>query len=102
MDCPYILKGFGNSLKIVRLQLGISQETLAERANLHRTYISDVERGARNLTLLSIAKLAFAMDVPIATLFDLETQKNKTEISLAETMISQPHTNSNAKCAEGN
>lgn len=56
-------------MKIWRSRLGISQEELAERAGLHRTYISDIERGARNLSLESIEKLARALQIPLATLF---------------------------------
>ncbi len=48
--------------------MGISQEELAGRAGLHRTYICDVERGARNVTLLSIEKLAQALEVSVSTL----------------------------------
>ena len=60
---------FGASVKAWRNRLGISQEDLAERSNLHRTYISDVERGARNLSLESISRLARALDVSVSTLF---------------------------------
>ena len=52
--------------------MGISQEQLAERADLHRTYVSDVERGARNLSLESITRLARALDVSVSTLFPTE------------------------------
>ena len=52
----------------MRHGLGISQEALAERADLHRTYIADIERGARNITLKSVEKLACALEVSIATL----------------------------------
>lgn len=62
---------FGDSVRGWRNHLGISQEELAERANLHRTYISDVERGARNVSLESIEKLAHALDVSVSTLFPL-------------------------------
>ena len=48
--------------------MGISQETLAERAGLHRTYISDVERGARNVSLDSIERLAHALEVSVPSL----------------------------------
>jgi two-component system, response regulator len=49
--------------------MGISQEELAGRAGLHRTYISDVERGARNVSLESIHRLATALEVPLSVLF---------------------------------
>jgi len=52
-----------------RKHLGISQEELAERAGLHRTYVADVERGARNLSLGSIEKLAYALEISIPILF---------------------------------
>lgn len=48
---------------------GISQEELAERAGLHRTYVSDIERGARNVSLESIEKLASALEISVSTLF---------------------------------
>jgi len=44
-----------------RLQLGLSQEDLAKRAKLHRTYISDVERGERNISVESLRRLAVAL-----------------------------------------
>jgi CheY-like chemotaxis protein/DNA-binding XRE family transcriptional regulator len=55
-----------------RNRLGISQEVLGERANLHRTYISDVERGGRNVSLTSIERLARALEVSLPTLVSFE------------------------------
>jgi CheY-like chemotaxis protein len=49
--------------------LGISQEELGGRAGLHRTYICDIERGARNVSLESIEKLARALEISVAQLF---------------------------------
>lgn len=46
-----------------RLQMGLSQEDLAKRAKLHRTYISDVERGERNISVESLRRLAVALGV---------------------------------------
>src|ERR1044071_6626136 len=66
---------FANAVKAWRSRLGISQEELAGRAGLHRTYISDIERGARNTSLESIDKLARALKIPVATLF---AQSDKT------------------------
>jgi CheY-like chemotaxis protein len=60
---------FGKAVKRQRSELGISQEELADRAGLHRTYISDIERGARNVSLESIRKLAQALELSVATLF---------------------------------
>ena len=60
---------FGTSIKLWRGRLGISQEELAGRAGLHRTYVSDIERGARNVSLESVEKLARALKVSAATLF---------------------------------
>jgi transcriptional regulator with XRE-family HTH domain len=62
------MKCFGASVQKLRFGLGISQETLAERADLHRTYIADIERGARNPTLLTIKKLAKGLGVSAADL----------------------------------
>ena len=64
-------KLFGASVRGWRNQLGLSQEQLAERANLHRTYISDVERGFRNVSLENIQRLAQALDVSVSALFPL-------------------------------
>ena len=69
---PDIKKSFGASVKGWRQHLGFSQEELAEKADLHRTYISDVERGARNLSLESINKLARALDISVSALFPLQ------------------------------
>ena len=59
----------GTAIRTKRNELGISQEELADRAGLHRTYISDIERGARNLSLESIDKLAQALKISIGALF---------------------------------
>ena len=67
-----VKKIFGTSLKAWRKRQGFSQEVLAERADLHRTYISDVERGARNLSLENITRLAGALRISVATLFPPE------------------------------
>jgi CheY-like chemotaxis protein/DNA-binding XRE family transcriptional regulator len=62
-------KTFGSSVRVWRNRLGISQEELGGRAGLHRTYVSDIERGARNVSLESMEKLAQALNVSVATLF---------------------------------
>lgn len=69
MDVANVKKQFGSNVRTWRLRLGISQEALAERANLHRTYITDIERGARNLSLDSMERLAIALEVSLPALF---------------------------------
>lgn len=59
----------GNAIKSRRSALGISQEELAARAGLHRTYVSDLERGARNPSLESVQKLAGALELSLPSLF---------------------------------
>jgi len=64
-----INKRFGKALRRRRRELDLSQEELAERAELHQTYISDIERGGRNPSLENVEKLAKALDISIARLF---------------------------------
>jgi CheY-like chemotaxis protein len=59
----------GMAIKTERSGLGISQEELADRAGLHRTYVSDLERGARNPSIASIEKLAQALNLSVSALF---------------------------------
>jgi two-component system, response regulator len=64
-----IEKEFGTAIRKWRGKLRISQEDLSKRAGLHRTYVCDVERGARNVSLKNVQKLADALAVPLLTLF---------------------------------
>lgn len=59
---------FGKSLRLKRLALGLSQEQLAERAEMHFTYVSSVERGERNISLENMSKLAKAIGCSIQEL----------------------------------
>ena len=59
---------FGRRLREVRQKRSISQEKLAELAGLHRTYVSSVERGERNISLVNIESLARALNVKMAEL----------------------------------
>ena len=70
-----VRKEFGAAVRAHRLRLGMSQEALAERAELHRTYVTDVERGARNLSLESISRLARALEISIDSLFSPASEK---------------------------
>lgn len=59
---------FGKRLRELRQRKGLSQERLAELAGLHRTYVSGVERGERNISLLNIERLAIALGVEMSDL----------------------------------
>jgi len=61
-------KSFGNAVRKYRLKIGLSQEKLAEESGLHRTYISDVERGDRNVSLVNIRRLAKALKIKTSEL----------------------------------
>ena len=58
----------GKVLRKERLRLGLSQEGLAEKADLHWTYIGGIERGERNVSLLNIVKLAHALGMTPSSL----------------------------------
>jgi transcriptional regulator with XRE-family HTH domain len=60
---------FGQNVRKYRLEKGISQEKLAELTGLHRTYISDVERGKRSISLDNIQKFGYALEIEIYKLF---------------------------------
>ena len=62
------LKVFGRFVRLSRERAGISQEELAERAGLHRTYIGGIERGERNVALINLVKLAHAFRIKPAEL----------------------------------
>ena len=68
-----IKRTLGLTVRKYRLKMGISQEKLAELTGLHRTYISDIERGSRNVSAINIVRLAKALKTkPSALLSDLE------------------------------
>ena len=63
MDEALLLSNFGNCVRNARLALGVSQEKLALDCGLDRTYISSVERGKRNVSLINIHKLAESLGI---------------------------------------
>ncbi len=69
-----ILIKFGNRVRELRKLKNLSQEELAFRADVHRTYIGMIERAEKNITLLNIEKIANALEVSINHLFN-ETRK---------------------------
>ena len=67
-----ILRVFGTNVRKYRNKLGISQEKLAEKCGLHRTYISDIERFKRSISLDNIQKIADALGIETYKLFKEE------------------------------
>ena len=65
----HILVRYGQTVRKVRLEQGMSQEELADRCGLHRTYISDVELGKRNLYLENIERIAVSLNKSISDFF---------------------------------
>ncbi len=59
---------FGRAVRKLRVAKGLSQERLAELAGIHRTYVGDVERGVRNVSLINMSKIAAALDVALSQL----------------------------------
>lgn len=79
-----VITRLGAAVRLRRYRLGISQEQLAERADLHRTYIAGIEGGTRNVTLKNIAKLASALKVTVA---ELLSENVRSRGSLGEILM---------------
>ena len=71
----HILNIFGENVRKFRRKLNISQEELADKADLHRTYIGMIERAEKNITLVNIEKIANALEVKIEDLFRFSNGK---------------------------
>jgi len=71
------LRRFGARVRQERALLGISQEELADRAGVHRTYIGSVERGERNVGVLTVIRLARALGVAPGALFSPPSKPKK-------------------------
>ena len=60
----------GERIKILRRKLGISQEELADRAEIHRTYIASLEVGKRNVSIITLEKVVNALEVSLSDFFN--------------------------------
>ncbi len=73
-----IKEAFGHAVRKFRAAKGFSQERLSELADIHRTYIGDVERGTRNIALVNMHRIAQALEVPLRSLVgEMERQLKK-------------------------
>jgi transcriptional regulator with XRE-family HTH domain len=66
------LKKLGSRIKQLRARKGLSQEAFADLARLDRSYMSGIERGVRNVSVLNLLKIAKALDISFLKLFDFE------------------------------
>jgi len=73
MSEQLILLRLGQQIRRLRQCLSISQEELAARAGVHRTYIGMIERGEKNITIVSMTKIALALNIEI---YDLLKDSN--------------------------
>lgn len=77
-----ISKIVGARIRSYRLQQGLTQEELAERASLHNTYIGQVERGEKNLTIISLEKILSALGITFSDFFAyMESSDNSINIA---------------------
>lgn len=69
---------FASALRKQRMTLGLSQEVLADRADVHRTYVGQIERAEKNVSIDSMEKLAKAVDLPLWMLLRPEALLQET------------------------
>ncbi len=74
-----LLQVFSNNLRKYRNASGLSQEAFANKAGLHRTYISALERGKRSIALDNIEKIADALGIDVYLLFVETTNETSTD-----------------------
>ena len=63
-----VVTAFGATVRVQRQARGWSQEGFADRVGLHRTYIGDIERGERNVSLINIERISRGLDLSLAAL----------------------------------
>jgi transcriptional regulator with XRE-family HTH domain len=63
-----LLRTIGLTIRALRRERGLSQAQLAELADIDRSYMSSIERGLRNVSVLNVARIAAALDVPVRDL----------------------------------
>ena len=69
------LKAIGDNVRLIRTKKKLSQEKLAELSNLHPTFVSNLENGKLNVSILSYYQIAKALETPLAKLFILKPAK---------------------------
>jgi transcriptional regulator with XRE-family HTH domain len=67
-EFPSLLHTLGGNVRTARKAMNLTQMELAEESTLHRTYIADIERGARNVSIMNVARIARALGITISDL----------------------------------
>ncbi len=76
MNRNVLVRRFGILVRKLRLQKKLSQEEFAFLCGVHRTYIGSIERGEKTVTIVTAAKIAKALNIPLSQLF-LELEKEQ-------------------------
>lgn len=74
-----VIKNFGNTVRILRIKYGYSQQEFADMCGFHRTYIGQIERGERNPSLRNIHIISSAFGITLSQLFDNFVIPNKSK-----------------------
>ncbi|MHB1587710.1 MAG: helix-turn-helix domain-containing protein [Acidiferrobacteraceae bacterium] len=69
-SCDVLTHALGHRIRVLRAEHGWSQETLSALTGLHRTYLSQVERGSLHISVVQLAKIARAFALPVGALVD--------------------------------
>lgn len=77
MQDKEVLKLVGARIRVLRKEKGLSQEALGEKGGFHFTYIGQIERGEKNVSLINVAKIAKALDVNLVQLFSYVSEDPK-------------------------
>ncbi|SFQ99233.1 MULTISPECIES: helix-turn-helix domain-containing protein [unclassified Paenibacillus] len=77
MQDKEVLKLVGARIRVLRKERGLSQEALGEKGGFHFTYIGQIERGEKNVSLINVAKIAKALDVNLIQLFSYVSEDSK-------------------------
>lgn len=79
MDSMKLRVSLGNVIRARRAKIGFSQESFADKVGLHRTYMGDIERGERNLSLNNLVRVADALDIRLSQLIAEAEKAVKSE-----------------------
>ena len=69
-EISMITQAVGKRIKELRHKLGLSQEELADKAEIHRTYIASLEMGKRNISIVTLEKIVIALEVSMSEFFN--------------------------------